>query len=302
MRNFAHSGPARRSRRLPFTAYAERVTDPPSASHREGFQPATLPEASRLLGVSESTVRRMVKAGRLEAERVLRPQGHVWMVMLPLPSTDPSAGSHRPSTREGEQPSSGDALATWTRSVLEPLVTELSLMRQANERQAEQLVGKEQEIGTIREERGRLTAELERARARLAELESPAESGRLEELARENGSLVERLAAQKRLREAAMAHAAELERRIEAATRPPDPSPLPPTPTPHIGVADELAALRAEHDRHTAELERADAMLARQVAEQAKISRQARRLQIALALAVAGALAVAAGLAPTWVR
>ena len=132
------------------------MIDPPPASHREGFQPATLPEASRLLGVSESTVRRMVKAGRLEAERVLRPQGHVWMVMVPLPSTDRPAGSHQPSTREGTHPPAGDALATWTRSVLEPLVAELSLMRQANERQAQQLVGQAETIG-------RQTAELERA-------------------------------------------------------------------------------------------------------------------------------------------
>lgn len=43
------------------------------------FQPSTLPEAARILGVSESTVRRLVKAGKLEAERVLRPQGHVWI-------------------------------------------------------------------------------------------------------------------------------------------------------------------------------------------------------------------------------
>ena len=45
------------------------------------FQPSTLPEAARILGVSESTVRRLVKAGELEAERVLRPQGHVWMIV-----------------------------------------------------------------------------------------------------------------------------------------------------------------------------------------------------------------------------
>ncbi len=132
------------------------MIDPPPASHRERFQPATLPEASRLLGVSESTVRRMVKAGRLEAERVLRPQGYVWMVMVPLRSTDPSAGSRQPSTSEGAHPPSGDALAMWTRSVLEPLVAELSLMRQANERQAQQLIGQAETIG-------RQGAELERA-------------------------------------------------------------------------------------------------------------------------------------------
>ena len=45
------------------------------------FQPSTLPEAARILGVSESTVRRLVKAGKLEAERVA-----AWMtsVLEPL--------------------------------------------------------------------------------------------------------------------------------------------------------------------------------------------------------------------------
>ncbi len=60
-----------------------------------------------------------------------------------------------------------------------------------------------------------------------------AQADRIAELARENGALAERLAAQKRLREAAMARAAELEQRLEAATRTPDPEPAPdPFPAP----------------------------------------------------------------------
>ena len=146
------------------------MIDPPSASHREGFQPATLPEAARLLGVSESTVRRMVKAGRLESERVLRPQGHVWMVMVPLPSTVGPAGSRQPSTKEGEHPSGSDALGAWTRSVLEPLVAELSLMRQSNERQAQQLIGQAEMIGSLTEQVDGRERELDRSSAEIAAL------------------------------------------------------------------------------------------------------------------------------------
>jgi len=146
------------------------VIDPPSASHREGFQPATLPEAARLLGVSESTVRRMVKAGKLESERVLRPQGHVWMVMVALPSTATPAGSRQPSTKEGDHPSGGDALATWTRSVLEPLMAELSLMRQSNERQAQQLIGQAEMIGSLTEQVDGRERELDRSSAEIAAL------------------------------------------------------------------------------------------------------------------------------------
>jgi len=59
---------------------------------------------------------------------------------------------------------------------------------------------------------------------------------RIEDLARENGTLAERMAGLERVRDAAMAHAAELEDTLAAAARPPDPTPdpvpapLPPTP------------------------------------------------------------------------
>ena len=140
--------------------------------------------------------------------------------------------------------SRAEAMAAYTRSVIEPLV-----------------------------------AVLERSQARVSELE------------RENGTLAERLAGLERVRDAAMAHAAELEQRLEAAAaRPPEPEP-----------AEEIAALRAEHDRHTAELERADATLAGQAASHARVSRRARLLAITLAL-VAAVLVLAAMLAPAWVR
>jgi excisionase family DNA binding protein len=44
---------------------------------------ASVLEAAAILGVSPTTVRRMVRAGTLQAERVLRPQGHMFVVLLP---------------------------------------------------------------------------------------------------------------------------------------------------------------------------------------------------------------------------
>src|SRR4051794_2332883 len=116
------------------------------------YQPSTLPEAARILGVSESTVRRLVKAGKLEAERVLRPQGHVWMVRVPAPSTDPPADPPRwigaSPANPPEQPA---PLAAWVTSVLEPLVTELGPSRQR--------------IEPLARENGRLAAENDALRA-----------------------------------------------------------------------------------------------------------------------------------------
>jgi len=66
-----------------------------------------------------------------------------------------------------------------------------------------------------------LVAELAETRVRML-----AQAERLETLARENGTLAERMAGLERVRDAAMAHARELEARLEAAaTRPPEPAP-----------------------------------------------------------------------------
>jgi excisionase family DNA binding protein len=55
----------------------------------ETFQRVSVAEAARLLGVSVATVRRRIRAGGLEAETVLRPQGSAFVVRLPV---DASAG------------------------------------------------------------------------------------------------------------------------------------------------------------------------------------------------------------------
>jgi excisionase family DNA binding protein len=42
-------------------------------------------EAAAALGISEKTIRRRIKAGTLRAERVVTPQGHVWLVEVATP-------------------------------------------------------------------------------------------------------------------------------------------------------------------------------------------------------------------------
>ena len=135
----------------------------------------TLAEAAPILGVSVDTVRRRVKRGQLEARRVHTQHGPTWEVFLGSVPTDAQADAYAPvegaaQGADGVQDRS-QAMATWAASLLVPIAAELGEARQTIERQAAQLVGKEQEIGVIREERGRLTAELERAASAVAALD-----------------------------------------------------------------------------------------------------------------------------------
>jgi excisionase family DNA binding protein len=129
-----------------------------SPSYRESYQAATVADAARLLGVSESTVRRLVRTGRLEAERVERPQGHAWLVKVPTPATDQSGTSqHLGATTPANQPAP-TAMAAWVSSVLDPLVIELRMSRETIAGQAERL--------------GYVTAERDSARADLDALKA----------------------------------------------------------------------------------------------------------------------------------
>ena len=55
----------------------------------ETFQRVSVAEAAALLGVSVATVRRRIRAGELEAETVIRPQGTAFVVRM---AVDASAG------------------------------------------------------------------------------------------------------------------------------------------------------------------------------------------------------------------
>lgn len=168
---------------------------------------ATVKEAAEQLGVSTETIRRMIRAGKLRAERVHRPQGSAFVVLLDdaaavtsqETTADATLGRHDATQQTPTSPALLAAEA-WSRGVVEPLSRMIEEQRRDLEAKAERI--------------GYLSAELDQARARLAEVEAPAETGRLEELARENGTLAERLAGLERVRDAAMAHAAELEQRI----------------------------------------------------------------------------------------
>jgi excisionase family DNA binding protein len=54
----------------------------PPATSQDGATAYTLHESAQLLGVSLGTIRRRIARGELRAERVHRPQGHVWQVWL----------------------------------------------------------------------------------------------------------------------------------------------------------------------------------------------------------------------------
>jgi excisionase family DNA binding protein len=137
-----------------------------SPSYRESYQAATVADAAHILGVSESTIRRLVRTGKLEAERVERPQGHAWLVKVPVAATDPSGTSqHLGATTPANQPGS-PGLTAWTASVLEPLVLELRLSR-------ETIAGQAERLGYVTAERDAARAELAAARASPSPVDAP---------------------------------------------------------------------------------------------------------------------------------
>jgi hypothetical protein len=128
------------------------------ADSSDSFQLVSVAEACRILGVSDSKLRRLLRAGRPEAQKVERPQGHVWMVKVPAPtgtsSDDPprqlgAADGHPPA-----QPAPAEAIAAMIQAtltpIIAPLVGELAASRQQNERQADQLVSQAETIGELR--------------------------------------------------------------------------------------------------------------------------------------------------------
>ena len=140
--------------------------EPPSGTSRIGL---SVQEASRILGVSRNTVRRWCASGRLRSDRVGRPQGDSIRVFLDATPTDNAMGGDVPDDVPGDvlrevptiprqdvpdAPGRAQAMATYNRELIEPLV-----------------------------------AALERSTARVAELER--ENGRLEA---ENRALLARTA------------------------------------------------------------------------------------------------------------
>jgi hypothetical protein len=125
----------------------------------------SLQDAAVLLGVSINTLRKRIRAGQVQAERVQRPQGYVWQVYVETLQPPDSPGSDPPSqeapSRLQQPPQAlmqAEAMAAYTRSLLEPLVATI-------ERQADQLVSQAETIGSLR-------ADLAVARAAISSLEA----------------------------------------------------------------------------------------------------------------------------------
>jgi excisionase family DNA binding protein len=138
--------------------------------HNETFQRVSVAEAAKILGVSPSTVRRLVKAGKLVGESVLRPQGSAYVVRLPRDAStvvDGLSGTSQPPRGEERSNASEQVftdsvkspgeqmMAAWSAAVLTPilapLVAEITASRQ-------QLVSQAETIGELRAENAALRA------------------------------------------------------------------------------------------------------------------------------------------------
>jgi excisionase family DNA binding protein len=151
------------------------------------YQRASVLDAARMLGVSPTTIRRMVRAGTLRAERVLRPQGHTFVVLVPTDSQPAASTSHQVSAEARAEVPPSEQLAALASAfltpVLAPLVGELAASRQTIERQAsrhatqleeqqQQFIKQAELIGAQRAELALLRAEVKTLTASISTLEA----------------------------------------------------------------------------------------------------------------------------------
>ena len=118
----------------------------------------SLQDAAAVLGVSVNTLRKRISSGQVKAERVQRPQGYVWQVYLdtlqpPAQSADDPPIQEAPS-RLQQPPQAlmqAEAMAAYTRSLMEPLV-------QLVEQQEATIRDQAETIGELRAENRALVA------------------------------------------------------------------------------------------------------------------------------------------------
>jgi hypothetical protein len=148
------------------TVHAATVSDH-DAPTTVATAPVSVERAASILGVSVTTVRRRIRAGAIRAEEARRPQGPVWLVYLPADLTSPTANDqagaisdHPPVTTAATAPTTaGDAMIAYTQTLLAPLVAALE---RAQARVAE-----------LERENGRQAAELNTLRAQNDALVAP---------------------------------------------------------------------------------------------------------------------------------
>lgn len=131
-------------------------------------------EAARVLRVSPGTIRRRIAQGTLRAERMIRPQGTAWSVILPVetlaeyPTTirgrsKGAPSSERTTTQMLYAPKNQDLMDAGPVEPITRLIDELAEMRAVAERRSEELVRQAETIG-------RQAAELEHSASTVVSL------------------------------------------------------------------------------------------------------------------------------------
>jgi len=129
------------------TATGTRPSTSSAGTHNGGVPGVSVQEAATALGVSVNTIRRWIKGGRIPHEKLATPAGYAYRV---YPQRVPPAGTRREVPALAPDLQRAEAMASYSRSLLEPLVARLAEQEQIIREQAEDL--------------GRLRAELEHAR------------------------------------------------------------------------------------------------------------------------------------------
>ena len=153
-------------------------TDAAPATPRPRTQLVSVAEAACLLGTHRETIRRRLLSGQLDGVREVRAQGAVWRVRLPVEvgaqaaragRTAPRAQVHQESDAASDAAPAQDAQAAPAQADSAALVTLLALAGQLDQVRADAAEARRAadqrsaEVADLREERGCLTAELERA-------------------------------------------------------------------------------------------------------------------------------------------
>ena len=118
---------------------------------------ATVREAADVLGVSTETIRRMIRAGKLRAERVHRPQGTAFLVELPdatghaaEDATDTAPSGRHNAAPEPALPPALLAAEAWARGVVEPLTRTIAEQQAQFSAQAETIGSLRAELAAVR--------------------------------------------------------------------------------------------------------------------------------------------------------
>lgn len=160
-----------------------------TAPSRDGAGPFTLREAAAVLGISLNTLRRRIASGQIQAEQVQRPQGFVWQVYVDgvAPQEDGADGTVQ-QDRPGTVPQDGagtvlhpptaimqaEAMAAYTRSILEPLVRLVAEQEGTIRAQAETIGTLNERAAGLERENGRQAAQLLAQAQTIERLTAPA--------------------------------------------------------------------------------------------------------------------------------